>query len=79
MVVLTMLQTSGERIKTEERLNQPVRLPGLKPGVCSGLILSGAFSPDLKIGVTRCRMFKKPIFSQNDWGWAFVLKEEKNV
>jgi hypothetical protein len=24
---------------------------GLKPGVCSGLILSGAFYPDLKIGV----------------------------
>ena len=30
--------------------NQPIRLPGLKPGVCSGLILSGAFYPNLKIG-----------------------------
>jgi hypothetical protein len=30
--------------------NQPIRLSGLKPGVCSGLILSGAFNPDLKIG-----------------------------
>jgi len=27
--------------------NQPIRLPGLKPGVCSGLILSGAFYPDV--------------------------------
>jgi hypothetical protein len=30
--------------------NQAIRLSGLKPGVCSGLILSGAFYPDLKIG-----------------------------
>jgi hypothetical protein len=29
--------------------NQPIRLLGLKPGVCPGLILSGAFYPDLKI------------------------------
>jgi len=28
------------------RLNQPIRLPGLKPGVCSGLILK-KFSFDL--------------------------------
>ncbi len=27
---------------TVTKLNQPIRLPGLKPGVCSGLILSGA-------------------------------------
>ena len=27
--------------------NQLIRLPGLKPGVCSELILSGAFYPDL--------------------------------
>jgi len=27
------------------KINQPIRLPGLKPGVCSGLILSGAFTP----------------------------------
>ena len=27
--------------------NQPIRLPGLKPGVCSGLILSGAFPSTL--------------------------------
>jgi len=37
--------------------NQPIRLPGLKPGVCSGLILSGAFCPDLKIGVWRPRTY----------------------
>ncbi|MDO9124204.1 MAG: hypothetical protein Q7V12_07245, partial [Deltaproteobacteria bacterium] len=43
--------------------NQPIRLPGLilrlrsgqAPGVCSGLILSGAFYLDLKIGVWRRR------------------------
>jgi len=39
-------------------LNQPIRLPGLKPGVCSGLILSGAFYPDLKIGVWRRRTYQ---------------------
>jgi len=39
--------------------NQPIRLPGLKPGVCSGLILSGAFYPDLKIGVWRRERIKK--------------------
>jgi hypothetical protein len=38
--------------------NQPIRLPGLKPGVCSGLILSGAFYPDLKIGVWRRRTYQ---------------------
>jgi hypothetical protein len=39
--------------------NQPIRLPGLKPGVCSGLILSGPFYPDLKIGVWRRRTYRK--------------------
>jgi hypothetical protein len=38
--------------------NQPIRLPGLKPGVCSGLILSGAFYPDLKIWVWRRRTYQ---------------------
>ena len=46
-------------ITLEMQGNQPIRLPGLilrlrsgqAPGVCSGLILSGAFYPDLKIGV----------------------------
>ena len=38
--------------------SQPIRLPGLKPGVCSGLILSGAFYPDLKIGVWRRRTYQ---------------------
>ncbi len=38
--------------------NQPIRLPGLKPGGCSGLILSGAFYPDLKIGVWRRRTYQ---------------------
>jgi len=38
--------------------NQPIRLPGLKPGVCSGLILSGAFNPGFKIGVWRRRTYQ---------------------
>src|SRR3972149_5257774 len=42
--------------------NQPIRLPGLKPGVCSGLILSGAFYPDLKIGVWRRRTYQKIVY-----------------
>ena len=41
--------------------NQPIRLPGLKPGVCSGLILSGAFYPDLKIGVWRRRTYQESL------------------
>ena len=54
--------------------NQPIRLPGLsldlardgelaepKPGVCSGLILSGAFYPDSKIGVWRRRTYQYSI------------------
>ena len=41
-----------------ETKNQPIRLPGLKPGVRSGLILSGAFYPDLKIGVWRRRTYQ---------------------
>jgi len=47
-------------------INQPIRLFGLilrlrsgqAPGVCSGLILSGAFYPDLKIGVWRRRTYQ---------------------
>jgi hypothetical protein len=45
-------------IPTIEVKNQPIRLPGLKPGVCSGLILSGAFNPSLKIGVWRHRTYQ---------------------
>src|SRR4030042_7053114 len=45
---------------------QPIRLPdlilrlrsGQAPGVCSGLILSGTFYPDLKIGVWRRRTYQ---------------------
>ena len=33
----------------------PSTIPGLKPGVCSGLILSGALYPVLKAGVWRRR------------------------
>jgi hypothetical protein len=40
-------------------MNQPIRLPGLKSGVCSGLILSGAFYPDLKIGVWHRRTYQE--------------------
>ncbi len=38
--------------------DQPIRLPGLPPGVCSGLILSGAFYHDLKIGIWRRRTYQ---------------------
>jgi len=38
--------------------NKPIRYPGLKPGVFSGLILSGAFYPDLKIGILRRERIK---------------------
>jgi hypothetical protein len=51
----------GLRQNKEIRKNQPIRLPGLKPGVCSGLILSGAFYPDLKIGVWRRRTYQGDI------------------
>jgi hypothetical protein len=47
------------RAREEVKHNQPIRLPGLKPGVCSGLILSGAFYPDLKIGVWRRRTYQE--------------------
>ena len=40
-------------------ITQPIRLPGLKPGVCSGLILSGALNPGLKIGVWRRRTYQQ--------------------
>ena len=43
----------------ERTRNQPIRLPGLKPGGCSGLILSGAFNPGLKIGVCRRRTYQE--------------------
>ena len=46
----------------QEILNQPIRLPGLKPGVCSGLILSGPLNPDLKIGVWRRRTYQQDLF-----------------
>ena len=55
--------------------NQPIRLPGLKPGVClrpelrprgSGLILSGAFYPDLKSGVWRRRTYQFSIDDSAD-------------
>jgi hypothetical protein len=49
-------------------LNQPIRLPGLKPGVCSGLILSGAFNPGLKIGVWRRRTYQKSLRANSSVG-----------
>jgi len=44
------LQFSPLKKESQYFRNQPIRLPGLKPGVCSGLILSGTFCPDLKSG-----------------------------
>jgi hypothetical protein len=43
----------GERGFRVFRTIKPILLPGLKPGVYPGLILSGALYPDLKIGVGR--------------------------
>ncbi len=41
--------------------NQPIRLPGVKPGICSGLILSGAVDPALKDGgLAQSRYHLKP-------------------
>ena len=44
--------------------NQSIRLPGLKPGTCSRLILNGALYPVFKIWICRRRMYqiKAPIF-----------------
>ena len=42
-----------------------LRLPGLKPGVCSGLILSGVLNPVLKIGVWRRRMYQISLKKQS--------------
>jgi hypothetical protein len=40
--------------------NQPFDFPrSIKPGLCSGLILSGAFHPVLKDGVWRRRSIKR--------------------
>jgi hypothetical protein len=41
--------------ETAIEIIQPIRLPGLRPRVCSGLILSGALNLDLKIGGWRRR------------------------
>ena len=46
------------RRKKIEKIN-PSTFPGLKPGVCSGLILSGAFHPVLKDAVWRRRSINK--------------------
>jgi hypothetical protein len=68
----TLFLFNASTIHTSQpRKNQPIRLPGLsldlardgelaepKLGVCSGLILSGAFYPDLKIGVWRRRTYQ---------------------
>jgi hypothetical protein len=47
----------------------PSTIPGLKPGICSGLILSGAFYPVLKAGVWRRRSIKK------DFGLRSILQD----
>ena len=47
------------------RENQPIRLPGLKPGACSGLILSRTSHPDFKIRACRRRTYQ--------FGFALIL------
>jgi len=47
--------------------NQPIRLPGLKPGVCSGLILSGALYLDLKSGFGAVECIKmSPFYAEGN-------------
>jgi len=48
----------GAGILSVNGLINPSTFPGLKPGVCSGLILSGAFHSTLKDGVWRRRSIK---------------------
>jgi len=53
---------SLKRVKTEWAYQiNPSTFPGLKLGVCSGLILRGIFDPVLKDGVWRRRSIKKEI------------------
>ncbi len=58
----------------------PSTFPGLKPGVCSGLILSGAFDPAQKDWVWRRRSIKKGVnYEENRMemvGWAFLFVDE---
>jgi hypothetical protein len=52
------LSLFGAGILSVNGLINPSTFPGLKPGVCSELILSGAFHSILKDGVWRCRSIK---------------------
>jgi hypothetical protein len=51
--------------ETAIEIIQPIRLPGLRPRVCSGLILSGALNLDLKIGGWRRRTHQPANTSQD--------------
>ncbi len=52
----------GSQIQLSKKVTfteiNPSAIPGLKPGVCSGLILSSAFDPALKAGVWCRRSIK---------------------
>jgi tRNA1Val (adenine37-N6)-methyltransferase len=63
--------SSDETLDTflRQRIN-PSTIPGLKPGVCSGLILSGASDPVLKAGVRRRRSIK---VLQKKTGYRFSI------
>jgi hypothetical protein len=54
--MLEKMEYWNNGIKKEE--NQPIRLPGLKPRIYSGLILSGAFYLNPKIGIWRRRTYQ---------------------
>ena len=83
------MKTTDVLKEIENIKNQPIRLPGLKPGVCSGLILSCVFCPDLKIGVWRRQTYQliekyKPekiiLFGSAAWGEANVKRfKEKSL
>jgi peptide chain release factor subunit 1 len=67
------LFTKNQLKKSYDQIN-PSTFPGLKPGVCSGSILSGAFDPVLKDGVWRRRSIKE----REDWRKAF-LEDQKLI
>jgi hypothetical protein len=82
-------QETNDGVKEGDCKNQPIRLPGLKPGVClstnsrprvkprgSGLILSGAFYSDLKIGVC-LRPELRPRVRRQTYQW--INKKEGGI
>ena len=53
-----VLEIIEDKIEKVPNMKSTLRLPGLEPGVCSGLILSGVLTPGSKIGVGRRRTYQ---------------------